>query len=214
MKYTEHAHQKYSAEWDRMLSHSFITELAEGKLADEIFDFWALQDYIFVREAIRFFGILMAKLPREYQQPIQQSTAGLEHELKIFEEYGEKRGLDFAGAQPTPINDAYVNFLIATAYNEDRDANFVVLYTAEKAYHEAWKKVRAGLKPGTPYEGFINNWAGDDFANYVQWLDTELNKMVEGYPESRIAYLDDIFLKTVRYEHLFWEMAYGRLEWL
>jgi thiaminase len=214
MSFTEDVSKKYSAEWDKMLNHSFISELAEGRLPDEVFDFWAVQDYIFVREAIPFFEITMARLPRKYQQPFQQSLAGLENELKIFEEYGRQRNLDLTGAEPTPINHAYINFLIASAYHQDLDAVFTILYTAEKAYHEAWKRVRGGLKPGTPYEKFIENWSGDDFKQYVQWLGSELDSMTEDYPASRLDKLGNIFLMTVRYEYLFWEMAFNRLRWM
>jgi thiaminase/transcriptional activator TenA len=214
MRFTERAHAKYMAEWDKMLSHPFITELSQNKLDDSIFDFWAMQDYIFVREAIRFFSVLMARFPRKYQKPFQQTLAGLEHELEIFQEYAGKRGIDLDKVQPTPICHAYNSFLLASAYHEDVDTNFVILYTAEKAYHEAWKRVRAGLKKGTPYESFIENWAGDMFRQYVDWLGSELDSMTEGYPESRLAKLDEIFLLTVRYEYLFWEMAYNRLKWV
>ncbi|OGC90998.1 MAG: hypothetical protein A2W25_07935 [candidate division Zixibacteria bacterium RBG_16_53_22] len=214
MKFAERAHAKYAAEWDKMLSHPFITELGQSRLDDTIFDFWAMQDYIFVREAIRFFSVLMARFPRKYQKPFQQTLAGLEHELEIFHEYAKKRGIDLDNVQPTPICHAYNSFLLSSAYHEDVDANFVILYTAEKAYHEAWKKVRTGIKKGTPYESFIENWAGEEFRQYVDWLGSELDSMTEGYPESRLARLDEIFLLTVRYEYLFWEMAYNRLKWM
>lgn len=214
MKFTERVHKKYESQWERMLSHPFIEELSGGRLSDEIFDFWAMQDYIFVREAIRFFSVLMARFPRQYQKPFQQTLAGLEHELQLFTDYASRRRIELDKVEPTPICHAYNSFLLASAYHEDVDANFVILYTAEKAYHEAWKKVRAGLKKGTPYEGFIENWAGEMFRQYVDWLEAELNSMTDGYPASRLAKLDEIFLLTVRYEYLFWEMAYNRLQWI
>jgi thiaminase/transcriptional activator TenA len=214
MKFTERALKKFSQEWSKMLSHPFIDELRRGKLPDETFDFWAMQDYIFVREAIRFFSVLMARFPREYQKPFEQTLLGLEHELGIFADYAVKRNIDLGKVTPTPICHAYNSFLLSSAYHEDVDANFVILYTAEKAYHEAWKKVRADLKSGTPYEAFIDNWAGDMFRQYVDWLEHELDRIADGYPESRLARLDEIFLLTVRYEYLFWEMAYNRLQWL
>jgi thiaminase/transcriptional activator TenA len=214
MKYSERAHKKFEPEWNKMLSHPFITKLCQGKLPDETFDFWAMQDHIFVREAIRFFSVLMARFPREYQKPFEQTLMGLEHELDIFAEYAVKRGIDLDKVKATPICHAYNSFLLSSAYREDVDANFVILYTAEKAYHEAWKKVRASLKPGTPYEDFINNWAGDMFRQYVDWLETELDKMTYEYPVSRLEKLDEIFLLTIRYEYLFWEMAYNRLQWI
>ncbi len=214
MKYTERAHKKFASEWDKMLSHKFIVELANNRLPDETFDFWAMQDYILVREAIRFFSVLMARFPRKYQIPFQQSLAGLENELKIFADYSAKRGFDLNKVEPTPICHGYNSFLLSSAYHEDIDANFVILYTAEKAYQEAWKIVRAGIRKRTPYESFIENWAGDGFKQYVEWLAVELNSMTDGYPESRLAKLDDIFLLTVRYEYQFWEMAFSGQQWM
>jgi thiaminase/transcriptional activator TenA len=213
MKFTQRAHDKFATEWEKMISHPFITDLIEGKLADQTFDFWVMQDFLFVREAIRFFSVLMARFPRKYQIPFEQTLLGLETELKIFAEYAIKRGIDLDKVTATPICHAYNSFLLASAYHEDIDANFVILYTAEKAYHEAWKKVRIGLRKGTPYESFIENWAGEGFKQYVTWLAAELDSITEGYPESRLAKLDDIFLMTIRYEYLFWEMAFNRIQW-
>ncbi len=214
MKFTERADKKFSAEWQKMLSHPFIAQLCAGTLPDKTFDFWVMQDSLFVREAIRYFSVMMARFPREYQKPFEQTLMGLEHELDIFAEYAKKRGIDLGKVEQTPICHAYNSFLLSSAYHEDVDANFVILYAGEKAYHEAWKKVRAALKPGTPYEAFIENWAGDMFKQYVGWLATEVDKMTDGYPESRLVNLDRVYLLTVRYEYLFWEMAFNQLQWI
>ncbi|MBD3232876.1 MAG: hypothetical protein GF315_04050 [candidate division Zixibacteria bacterium] len=214
MSYTERAHKKYESRWTKMLSHPFIRDMRSGEIAVETFNFWVMQDYIFVREAIRFFGVLLAKFPRKYQQPFEQSIAGLEHELTIFEKYAKGQGINLSEVIPTPICRAYNDFLLSSAYNEDIDNNFTILYTAEKAYHEAWKSVRQYLKPGTPYEEFIENWAGDAFKQYVEWLENELNQLTADLPEHRLQKIDKTFLTTVQYEYLFWEMAYNKLQWM
>ncbi len=114
--------------WDKMLSHPFLQEAGRGTLSREVFDLWAMQDYIFVREALRFLGALQLKSP-DYQISIvlADASGALKNELRMFERYAKERSISLEDAQPTPICRAYIDFLITTALSKSFEEAFTVL---------------------------------------------------------------------------------------
>jgi thiaminase/transcriptional activator TenA len=72
--------------------------------------------------------------------------------------------------------------------------------------------VKSGIDPGSPWIGFVENWASDAFAGWVRWLETELDGLGDQAGRAERARMADLFETTVRYETAFWELAYGRAE--
>jgi thiaminase len=131
----------------------------------------------------------------------------LQKELRLFEERGAAVGIDLRAAPPSFTCDAYVQFLMATAYQRSYAEGYTVLYAAEKAYHDSWKVVQAGLDESSPWYPFVENWAGEEFAGYVSYLEGELNRLAEEAGPGERARMAELFERTTKYEIAFWEMA-------
>jgi thiaminase (transcriptional activator TenA) len=116
-------------------------------------------------------------------------------------------GIDLRAAPPSFTCDAYVQFLMATAYQRSYAEGYTVLYAAEKAYHDSWKVVQAGLDESSPWHPFVENWAGEEFAGYVSYLEGELNRLAEEAGPGERARMAELFERTTKYEIAFWEMA-------
>jgi thiaminase/transcriptional activator TenA len=67
--------------------------------------------------------------------------------------------------------------------------------------------VQAGLDASSPWQPFVENWAGDEFAAYVSYLEGELNALAEGTGPAERARMAELFERTTKYEIAFWEMA-------
>src|SRR5690606_27952157 len=122
-------------------------------------------------------------------------------------------GGDQSAARPSFTCDAYIRFLMATAYAASYAEAYTVLYAAEKAYHESWKVVKAGLDPSSPWQPFVENWAGEAFAEYVAYLESELDWLAEAAGPAERERMARLFETTVRYEIAFWEMAATGESW-
>ncbi len=199
--------------WDRMLSHPFLIETRDGRISDETFATWMRQDYLFVEAAIPFIAGMIPKAPRDHWEPHQSVIAMLLKELDLFRERAEATGVDMSDIQPSFTNHAYIQFLMAAAQRESYAGAYTVLYAAEKAYHDSWKVVRAGLSEDSPWWPFVENWAGDDFAGYVAYLETEHDKLAEEAGEGLRQRMAELFELTTKYEIAFWEMAYTSSDW-
>jgi thiaminase/transcriptional activator TenA len=190
-----------------MLSHRFLIETRDGTISDERFAVWMRQDYLFVEAAIPFIAALIPRAPRRHWGALAGVIAALEKELGLFEERAAAVGVDLRGAPPTFTNHAYIQFLLATAHTASYAEAYTVLYAAEKAYHDSWKVVQAGISKDSKWYPFVENWAGEAFAQYVSYLEGELNALAEGVGADERSRMGDLFELTVKYEIAFWEMA-------
>ncbi|MDH3458686.1 MAG: hypothetical protein OER90_17740, partial [Gemmatimonadota bacterium] len=153
--------------WGTMLSHRFLEETRDGTISDDRFAVWMRQDYLFVEAAIPFIAALIPRAPRDHWEPLAGVITALEKELRLFEERAKAVGIDLRGAPPVFTNHAYIQFLLASAYRASYAEAYTVLYTAEKAYHDSWKVVEAGISRDSKWYPFVENWAGNAFAQYV-----------------------------------------------
>ncbi len=193
--------------WDTMLRHRFLTETRDGTIADDRFAIWMRQDYLFVEAAIPFISALIPRSPRDHWEPLAGVITALERELKLFEERAAAAGVDLRGAPPSFTNHAYIQFLLATAYCASYAEAYTVLYVAEKAYHDSWKVVQAGIAQDSKWYPFVENWAGDAFGGYVAYLEGEVNKLAAQVGSAERERMAEYFELTTKYEIAFWEMA-------
>lgn len=199
--------------WDRMLSHRFLLDTRDGTLPDATFAVWMRQDYLFVEAAIPFIAGLLAKAPEAHRAPLSGFLPALQTELRLFEERGAAAGVDLRGAPPSFTCHAYVQFLLATAYRASYAEGMTVLYVAEKAYHESWKVVREGLDAASPWMPFVDNWASDEFADWVGWIGSTVDGLADGAGPGELERMSELFETTTRYEIAFWEMAATGEKW-
>jgi len=171
------------------------------------------QDYLFVEAAVPFLALLLAKAPPAHRRLHADVIAMLFRELELFRERAAAVGVGLDGVEPSFTNHAYIQFLLATAYRESYAGGFTVLYVAEKAYHDSWSVVRAGLDRSSPWYPFVENWAGEAFAAYVAQLERELDALAAAAGPAERARMAELFETTLRYEVAFWEMAYAGAAW-
>jgi thiaminase/transcriptional activator TenA len=196
-----------------MLRHPFLIQTRDGTLPDATFARWMRQDYLFVEAAIPFLAALLARAPRAHWEPLHASIGALHKELALFEERAAAAGVDLRGAPPAFTNHAYVQFLMATAFRASYPEAYTVLYVAEKAYHDSWTVVKEGIARDSKWVPFVENWAGDAFAQYVAYLQGELDALAESAGHAERGRMAQLFELTTKYEIAFWEMAITAESW-
>ncbi len=200
--------------WDRMLEHPFLLETRDGDIPDETFHTWLRQDYIFVEAAIPFVGQLISRAPsRQLRRALGEIPAALDQELDLFEERAETLGVSIDDVDPGLTNHGYVQFLQATAYRESFPAAFTVYWAAEKAYHESWKIVHAGLDDDHAWWPFVDNWASEEFGQLVTFLEDQTNTLADRASDAEFERMAGVFELTVKYEIAFWQMAWEGPAW-
>jgi len=194
-------------------SPSFLLRVRDGTLGDDVFGRWMQQDRWFVAEGVRFLAALLARAPERHRDLLATTIDAYRQELRLFEEEAGKASLTLAGVRPGFVNHAYTHFLLATAYGGTYAEAFTALYVAERAYHDSWRVVRAGVRQGFRWHRFVENWAGDAFAAFVARLESELDGLAAAAAEEERRAMAEVFELTTRYEIAFWDMALEGATW-
>jgi formylaminopyrimidine deformylase / aminopyrimidine aminohydrolase len=198
--------------WQRMLAHPFLKGTADGSIPSEVFANWLRQDYLFVRGAIPFLAVLVSRAPLSLVPGLAAAIPALDSELSLFREMAKEQNVQLEEAI-TPTCHAYLQFLLATAHSASFEEGFTLLYGAEKAYFDCWSAVRRNMSVTSPWESFIDRWSNDAFAQWVAWLERELDQLAETTSPLLRDKMKDTFLTATRYELLFWNMALHGESW-
>lgn len=191
--------------WHRLTAHPFVAAVAEGTLPAAAFDRWIVADHGFVVGFRRFLAKLLALAPDEPARDLLASgLVALTPELALFRRAAVERGLDLSAA-PGPTALGYTSYL-QSSLDDGWQVALTVLYGAERAYSDAWRAVADGAA-ASAYTPWVDNWASDDFAAYVDALGTLLER-AGGRPRH------DVFGTVVRFELRFWDAVHLGDTWV
>ena len=186
---------RHPREWRAATSHPFLDGIRDGSLPAGAFAAWLQQDYLFVNDLLRFQARLLAAAPRPAQEVLAGGLVALESELTWFEGQVARRGL-LLDEPRHPTTQAYREEL-ERLLSEPFEVGMTALWAVEQAYLEAWR----GAAPGsTEYREFVEHWTEPSFATYVTGLEVHAS-------DSPLA--EAAWLRIVRLEHEFWDMALG-----
>ena len=216
MSLSEELHESVGPLWKKTVTHPFVIELGDGTLPEGKFDIYFRQDHLFLRDWIALMcgGVITAPDFASARPLAAFVHLALGGEESLFQQYFLDTGLtqqEIKGIKHLPTSFAYSGFL----RNVASDGTFLEIVTTLLAIewpYVDWAKrlAAAGKHPANRYyQTWIDIHAGKELEEFVGWMRSVLDAT-----EVRSAdHLKELFLSTVRYEYLFWEMAYTGESW-
>ena len=204
--------------WEKVVTHPFVIEMADGSLNRSTFDIYFDQDYLFLRDWAILLSLATAKAPDF--DAARELTAflhlGLGGEEGLFQEAFRERGLsreEVEGLRYLPTTQNYSGYLRTLAYEGTFTEVIATLLAVEWPYLDwAQQAEKAGKNPGNRYyQTWIDVHTSPGMSGFVSWL----RSVVDGSaptPEQR-GKLQGIFLNVLRYEYQFFDMAYRGEKW-
>ncbi len=201
-----------------ILQHPFVEQLASGKLAEDSFIHYVLQDSLYLRDFGRGLAWLGAKAESSQEMTMfcQHARDTVIVEQALHESFIKHWNLSDAfitSILPSPTCDLYTNYLLRVAY--------------ERPYYEAlgaflpcyWIYERVGkhlVKQGSPnalYQKWIDTYAGEEFEESVQGILQAVNGQAAKLTERQREAVAKHFLYTSRLEWMFWDMGFRKEDW-
>lgn len=202
--------------WEKTVAHPFVIELGDGTLPQEKFRVYFQQDHLFLRDWIALMCAAVARAPDfATARPLAAFVHGaLSGEEDLFQRYFEDASMsqeEIGKLKHLPTTFAYSGFLRSMAGEGTFHEIITTLLGIEWPYLEWGKRLAAaGKRPGDKYyQTWIDIHSGKELDDFVAWMRDILDNAAVGDVEK----LKDIFLSTLRYEYLFWEMAYKGETW-
>ena len=202
--------------WEKTVSHPFVIELGDGTLPEEKFNVYFQQDYLFLRDWIALMCGGIVKAPDfDGARPLAAFVHGaLGAEEGLFQQYFDDAGLSRAEVRDLrhlPTSFAYSGFLRRVASEGTFHEIITTLLGIEWPYLDWAKRLdAAGKRPGNKYyQVWIDIHAGRELDDFVAWL----KHVLDNADVADAGGLKEIFLNILRYEYLYWEMAYSGERW-
>lgn len=220
MRLSEALRERHEPLWERIFSHPFVGELASGTLPAAKFRYYLSQDYVFLVEYSRVFGLAVAKAP---DLPTMGRLAELLHstldvEMDLHRKYAARFGLraeDLASTAASPTTHAYTRHLLAVAYSGTLAEIAFSLLPCQWGYWEIGQRLVAqGAPHGQPlYEEWVRTYSSPEYGGLAIWLRDLADSLAEGLPERWRARLGEHYLAGVRHERAFWDASYAGETW-
>ncbi|SES37726.1 thiaminase II [Rhizobium sp. NFR03] len=204
-----------AGEWQAYCEHDFVCRLGAGTLPEEAFRHYLKQDYLFLVQFARAWGLAVYRSRDldEIRQGLESLKAIVEVEIGLHVGYCAEWGISekaLADVPPSPATLAYTGYVLETGLHGDLTDLHVALAPCIIGYGEIalWLQAQPFLKmDGNPYAAWIEMYASADYQALVRseiaWLDRRLASL----DETAASRLSAIFGKATRLETDFWQMG-------
>jgi thiaminase (transcriptional activator TenA) len=201
-----------------ILRHPFLTGLSDGSLSRDRFQFYAVQDALYLREFARGLSIAAARAPRDEWIIMfnEHAAEALRVERALHEGFFRELGLspDDAAATPlAPTNVAYTSYLLAVAYGRPFHEVVAALLPCYWIYWEVGKALERAGSADPLYTRWIGTYASEAFGDVVRAVLTATNLMAASLTAAERDAMRRHFVTTSRYEWMFWDMGYRVETW-
>ena len=204
--------------WQKVVIHPFVTELGDDTLPWDKFQVYFDQDYLFLKDWSILLSLATAKAPDfdAARHIVEFLSLGLGGEEGLFQEAFRQRGMsvqEVTGLEYRPTTLAYSGFLRNLAYSGEFIDVVATLLAVEWPYLDwALRLAGAGKRPSNHYyQTWIDLHASAGMSDFVAWMRHILDQA--SISPNHQKRLQQIFIDVLRYEFLFWEMAYRNEEW-
>lgn len=205
--------------WRAQHEHPFVRGIGDGTLDLDQFKHWVRQDYLFLVEYCRLFGLAAARAPdlETLTRFADLLRATARTEMDLHRAYAHEFGIADAELEREPMaptTRAYTDFLLRVAATGDFAELAAALLPCMWGYAEIGQALKTrGLPPQPGYAKWIETYADPDFSALAGWCRDLVDRLGHGADEAARRRMEDAFLTSSRYEYLFWEMAWRREAW-
>ena len=204
--------------FNKILSHPFIRGLTDATLPAESFQFYIIQDALYLREFARALSIAAAKAPESDTMIMfaEHAAGALQVEQSLHAGFFSDLGISSTDVRKTPLaptNLAYTSYLLSVAYARPFHELLTTVLPCYWIYWEVGKALRTKGSQKHLYQRWINTYGGEEFGKVVQAVLALTDQLAPGLRASERKAMTHHFITTSRYEWMFWEMGYQQEQW-
>ena len=201
--------------WEECLRHPFVTGIGDGTLGVEKFQYFMLQDYLYLFDYARVFalGVVKARDPKLMRTFAENVNAILGGEMNIHRAYMERLGItedQVFAVKPALDNTSYTHYMLAVAESGGPMEIVAAILACSWSYAEIGQALakRPGAVDHPFYGEWIRGYASENYAATNQALMALMDELAKDATGAQFDRLEEIFVNCSRYELGFWDMAW------
>ena len=216
MSFSRQLKNRAAKVWEDGYKHPFVQELGMGTLDREKFKFYLLQDYLYLLQYAKVFAIGAVKSDTEELMTrfsvIQHSI--LANEMNIHREYMSGFGItreQMLAVKPSLLNSAYTANMIAVGQTGGLAELIAAVFPCAWTYADYAKRLKVRYEDRLEknfYRSWIEMYSSAEFSDSFEWFYDTLDNLVSNMTDKQRLKTEEIFISSVEFEYLFWDMAY------
>lgn len=203
----------------RTVEHPFLRGLSDGTLPRDAFEFYLIQDTLYLRAFSQALNHLAAKAPSEEwaatlaRHSIEAIQAERELHSSVLKTFGVPASR-IAAAEMAPQNRAYTNHLLAAVTRLSFTEGLAAVLPCYWIYREAGRELKKRGSADAAYAKWIDMYSAPEYGESVDAVLRMMNQAAANASAAERAGARRLFLLSARYEYLFWDMAWRKERWL
>jgi thiaminase/transcriptional activator TenA len=200
-----------------ILAHPFVTGLADGNLPRESFEFYVIQDALYLRKYAQALAAVASRAadPAETEMFARHAAGIVAVEMGLHESLLADLDIDpalAAAAEEAPTTLAYTSYLLAACGGSYAEGVGAVL----PCYWIYWEVGKHLLERGSPdprYQRWIDTYGAEEFGDEAREVIAVADRLGDEVAAAERDRIRRHFRATSRYEWMFWDMGYRREAW-
>ena len=212
---SERLRQAAAPIWEECLRHPFVTGIGDGTLGVEKFQYFMLQDYLYLFDyaPVLALGVVKARDPKLMRTFAENVNAILGGEMNIHRAYMERLGItedQVFAVKPALDNTSYTHYMLAVAESGGPMEIVAAILACSWSYAEIGQALakRPGAADHPFYGEWVRGYASEDYAATNQVLMALMDELAKDATGAQFDRLEEIFVNCSRYELGFWDMAW------
>jgi thiaminase/transcriptional activator TenA len=204
--------------YDAILAHPFFAGLTDGRLEQDAFVFYVVQDAIYLRGYAQALAAVASRAPGAAGTEVFARHAAeiVTVERTLHDSLLADLGIDPASAdeaEPAPTTLAYVSYLLATCRGGSYAEGAGAVLPCYWIYWEVGKELLRRGSPNPRYQQWIGTYGGEEYGDTVREVIEITDQLGPGLTAAERALVHQHFRTTSRYEWMFWDMGYRQEGW-
>lgn len=217
MKVTERLYGAVQEIWDSYNVHPFVQGIAHGSLDIDKFQFYMIQDYLYLMQYSKVFalGVVKAQTEEDMRLFADLVHSTMNSETATHKAYLKHLGItaqDVEKAEPSLVTQSYTNYMLSVSFSE----GIAELATTVLACAWSYKMIGDFMEtvPGAKEHEFYGAWV-QSYTSMQYRQDNEViiemvDRLAKDYNEDQLKNLERIIVNCSRYEYMFWDMAWNK----
>jgi thiaminase/transcriptional activator TenA len=192
----------------------FITELLNGTLPIDVFEFYINQDSIYLEHYKKVLAAVGLKCTHsdDMQFFLKSATGIIEVEDHLHQVFLKDVQLS---KEPSPSCELYVSYLTKMTTNYSLEEGLAATLPCFTIYKEIGDYILANQNKTAlnPFQNWIDMYGGEGFAKSVEQAINIVNKYASKTTAETVEKMNLAFEKSSKLEFMFWDSAYKKEQW-
>jgi len=209
MRFALECREIVASDWEKILTHPFLVELAHGVLPREKFDYYLSQDDYYLQDLLSVLGILVAKSRGGVKNfAIHLLNDTLQGEVAMHEAIAQESQIQ--SFPKGEVASVYGDFLLRTAYEGDALDILIAICPCFWSYREIGERFFPQVDSHVPsvYLFWLGSYVSEGYGKLVDELLIRIEQEASAVEKEKKKRCFALFERATRLEYRFWEESY------